>query len=290
MTVGETLRMTFFVLQAPDSVINIILYKNLTSVHNNGRGDSMKLYNAKKRKRDTKERVGFYTALSICLAAVGMAAYSTYTNLSSSPTAAETASTVAVDRIVTGVTETDAAEKKETTAETTEKPTTKPTEPETTESQYVDETAPSVTKSALETMLNVDTSLVYPLDKVKIVKEYSEDTVYNQTLSQWEAHTGVDFGCKDGDKVYAMGDGEVVKVYDDDFMGKTLVVKSTTYTSYYYGMKDVNVNRGDNVKKGDAIATAGTVPSESMDDNHIHVEVKVGGQYVDPLELIDSEE
>lgn len=251
----------------------------------------MKLYNAKKRKRDTKERVGFYTALSICLAAVGMAAYSTYTNLSSSSsTTAETASTVAVDRIVTGVTETDTTEKKESTVETTEKPTTKPTEPETTESQYVEETAPSETKSALETMLTVDTSLVYPLDKVKILKEYSEDTVYNQTLGQWEAHTGVDFGCKEGDKVYAMGDGEIVKVYDDDFLGKTVIVKSATYTSYYSGMKDISVNRGDKVKKGDAIATADNVPSESMDDNHIHIAVKVGGQYVDPLELIDSNE
>ena len=245
------------------------------------------MYNANKRKRSTKERVGFYTALSICLAAVGMAAYSTYVNLSSDYSAAETSSTIAVNKVVTGVTE---SEKITIATEKAEKPTTEATEPEASETQYVDETAPAETKSALETMLTVNTNLIYPLDNVKIVKPYSEETVYNQTLNEWEAHTGVDFACKEGESIYAMGDGEVVKVYDDDFMGKSVVVKSPTYTAYYCGLKDINVNRGDKVKQGDTIATAENVPAEYMADNHIHIAIKVGGQYVDPIELIGSDE
>lgn len=248
----------------------------------------MELYNAKKRKRSTKERVGFYTALSICLAAVGMAAYSTYTNLSSDYSASENTSTVAVNKAVTGVAETDEAETKAT--ESAAKAVTEAAETKPTETEYEDETAPAETKSALETMLTVDTNLIYPLDNIKIVKAYSEETVYNQTLNAWEAHTGVDFGCNEGDSVYAMADGETVKVYDDDFLGKTIVVKSSTFTTYYSGLKDINVNRGDKVKQGDTIATAENVPAEFMDDNHIHIAVKVGGQYVDPLELIGSDE
>lgn len=246
----------------------------------------MKLYNADKRKRSTKERIGFYTALSICLAAVGMAAYSTYTNLSSDYSAADTAPTVAVNNVVTGVSETE--ETKASAAESESE--TKKTESETTATPYVEETAPSETKSALETMLSVDTNLIYPLDNVKILKPYNEETEYNQTLNVWEAHTGVDFACKEGDNVYAMADGEVVKVYDDDFMGKTLIVKSATCTIYYNGLKDFTVNKGDKVEQGDTIATAENVPAEYMDDNHIHIAVKAGGQYVDPLELIASEE
>ncbi|MBQ7503748.1 MAG: M23 family metallopeptidase [Ruminococcus sp.] len=246
----------------------------------------MKLYNANKRKRSTKERVGFYTALSICLAAVGMAAYSTYTNLSSDYKAADTAPTVAVNNVVTGVTETE-----ETTAseETTESET-KGSKSAAKATPFVEETAPSETKSALETMLSVETNLIYPLDNVKIIKPYNEETEYNQTLSVWEAHTGVDFACKEGDSVYAMADGEVVKVYDDDFMGKTLIVKSPTCTIYYNGLGNITVNKGDTVEQGDTIATAENVPAEYMDDNHIHIAVKAGGQYVDPLELIASEE
>lgn len=246
----------------------------------------MKLYNAKKGKRSTKERVGFYTALSICIAAVGMAAYSTYTNLSADYSAVDTTTpTVAVDNIVTGVTETESS-----STETTAEPTTKPKETEPTETEFVEETAPAETKSAVETMLTVNTDLIYPLDKVKILKPYSEESVYNQTLNEWEAHTGVDFACSEGDSVYAMAEGEVVKVYDDDFMGKTLVVKSATFTTYYCGLKDIQANRGDRVKQGDTIATAANVPAEYMDENHIHIAVKVGGQYVDPIELIGSDE
>lgn len=248
----------------------------------------MELYNAKKRKRSTKERVGFYTALSICLAAVGMAAYSTYTNLSSDYSAPDDTSTVAVNKTVTGVAGTE--ENETEAAETPPKTADEETKPEPTEKEYTEETAPAETKSALETMLTVDTNLIYPLDNVKIVKPYSEETVYNQTLNAWEAHTGVDFGCKEGDSIYAMADGEVVKVYDDDFLGKTIVVKSATFTAFYSGLKDINANRGDTVKQGDTIATAENVPAEFMDDNHIHIAVKVSGQYVDPLELIDSEE
>ena len=260
--------------------------KNPASVHNNGRGDFMKLYNFGKRKRSAKERVGFYTALSICLAAVGMAAYSTYTNLSSDYSAADTAPTVAVNNVVTGVTETEETE----TAKAETESETKETEPETTADDYIEETAPSETKSALETMLSVDTNLIYPLDNVKILKPYNEETEYNQTLNVWEAHTGVDFACKEGDNVYAMADGEVVKVYDDDFMGKTVIVKSSTCEIYYCGLKDIMVNKGDKTEQGDSIATAENVPAEYMDDNHIHIAVKAGGQYVDPLELIASED
>ena len=247
----------------------------------------MKLYNSNKRKRSTKERVGFYTALSICLAAVGMAAYSTYTNLSSDYNAADEAPTVAVNNVVTGVTETEESTQ---APETTTAPASEKTEPKTTETRYVEETAPSETKSALETMLSVDTNLIYPLDNIKIIKPYNEETEYNQTLNVWEAHTGVDFACKEGDSIYAMADGEAVKIYDDDFMGKTLIVKSPTCTIYYSGLKDITVSRGDNVEQGDTIATAENVPAEYMDDNHIHIAVKVDGQYVDPLELIASEE
>ena len=237
-----------------------------------------------KRKRSTRERVGFYTALSICMVAVGMAAYSTYSTLSKGSETPSERPTVAVERVVTGVTEPES-----TTA--TQPPTTAPettTEPATTE--YVEETAPAETKSALETMLTVNTSLSFPLDNSNIIEPYSETAVYNKTLNEWKAHTGVDFGCKNGAKVYSMGEGEVVKAYDDDLLGKTVVVKSATYTAYYSGLGDVSVSRGSKVGTGEVIATAATVPCESMAENHIHIAIKVGGQYVDPLELIRSNE
>lgn len=241
---------------------------------------------SEKKKRSKKERVGFFTALSICVIAVGMAAYSTYTSLTGVFDNDDNA-TLAVNNIVTGVTETE----KPTTAppETTES-VTEPRETET-EDDYEEETAPKETKSAVETMVTVNSSLAYPLDKRKVIKEYSEDTVYNKTLNQWQAHTGVDFACDEGDNVYSMGDGEVKRIYKDDILGKTIVVKAPTYTAYYSGMSEnVKVEKGSVVKAGDVLATAGNVPGESLDGKHIHIAVKVKGQYTDPLPLISNDE
>lgn len=240
---------------------------------------------SEKKRRSKKERIGFYTALSICIVAVGMAAYSTYTSLSG-VFGDNKSESLAVNNIVTGVAETE----KETAAltEATEKPTE--TEIKNTETEFI-ETAPPQTKTALQTMTSVKTSLSYPLDKRKVIKEYSEESVYNKTLNQWQAHTGVDFACDKGDNVYSMGDGEVKRIYDDDMLGKTIVVESSDYTAYYSGMSgNIKVEKGSMVKEGDVLGTAGTVPCEELEENHIHIAVKVNGQFTDVLSLINNDE
>lgn len=242
---------------------------------------------SEKKRRSRKERVGFFTALSICIVAVGMAAYSTYTSLTGYFDNDEP-STLAVDNIVTGVTET---QKITTAPATVNENITEPKETNAEKDEYEEETTPAVTKSAVETMVSVNSTLSYPLDKHKVTGQYSEETVYNKTLNQWKAHTGVDFKCDEGDNVYSMGDGEVKRIYKDDILGKTIVVKAPTYTAYYSGMSDnVKVEKGSMVKTGDVLATAGNVPGESLDGKHIHIAVKVKGQYVDPLSLISNDE
>jgi murein DD-endopeptidase MepM/ murein hydrolase activator NlpD len=240
---------------------------------------------SEKKRRSKKERVGFYTALSICIVAVGMAAYSTYTSLSGVFGDNESES-LAVNNIVTGVEETE--KKTSAPTETVEKPTE--TEMKSTETEFI-ETEPKQTKTALQTMTSVKTSLSYPLDKRKVIKEYSEESVYNKTLNQWQAHTGVDFACDKGDNVYSMGDGEVRRIYNDDLLGKTIVVESSDYTAYYSGMSgNVKVEKGSTVKEGDVLGTAGTVPCEELEENHIHIAVKVNGQFTDVLSLINNDE
>lgn len=243
-----------------------------------------------KPPRSKREKAGFYTALSVCVIAVGMAAYSTYTSLSGYFDS-EPEETVAVERVVTGVTETEAEKTTVTETQTeSEKPSTAATE--TTEAPEEEtETTPKETKTALETMLSVKTSLSFPLDNAKVIQEYSEDSVYNKTLNQWSAHTGVDFACEKGDNVYSMGEGKVTRIYNDDLLGKTVVVKSATYTSYYSGLSEqVKVQKGQNVKTGDVLGLADTVPSEALEGSHIHIAVKVDGQYVDALSLLNNEE
>lgn len=239
-----------------------------------------------KRKRSKKERIGFYTAFSICLIAVGMAAYSTYTSFAGYLDKKPEPDVSPVNQVVTGVTVKE-TEKIEVPTET-EVPTT---ETATETEEVTQRTVPEETKTPLQTMLTVNTSLSYPLDGGKVQKEYSEETVYNKTLNQWQAHTGVDFKCEVGADVYSMGSGQVTKIYNDDLLGKTVVVKSPTYSAIYSGLSDnVKVSKGAQVNTGDVIGTAGTVPGEAMDDPHIHIAIKVGKQFVDPMTLINSDE
>ena len=251
----------------------------------------MSVYRQKK-KRSKKEQVGFYTSLTICIIAIGMAAYSTFTSFTGyfQEDATEAAP---VNQVVTGVTEPETVAT-ETTEETTEEKTeATPAEIVVSTETTVDTNSNEPTESltALQTMLTVNTSLSYPLDNAHVLREYSEETVYNKTLNQWNAHTGVDFKCNVGDNVYSMGDGEVIRVYEDDMLGNTVVVQSATYTAYYSGLSDkISLQKGSTVKTGDIIGLAAVVPCEAMDPTHVHIEIKVDGTYVDPLNLINSNE
>ena len=172
-------------------------------------------YNNRKKKRSRREKIGFYTACSVCLIAVCMAVYSTYNTLSvpSAKTPAATQSNeVKVNENVTGVTQTLPEVKLDVEVPTiaaTEEPSTNPTES---------------SKNALETMLSTDLSLNYPLNSNNVVREYSEKSVYFKTLNVWKPHTGVDFGGKLGDDVTAMTGGVVTNVCEDKMLGKIVEI------------------------------------------------------------------
>ena len=48
------------------------------------------------------------------------------------------------------------------------------------------------------------------------------------------------------------------------------------------------MSEGDSVTSGDKIGTVGSVPYEANDKKHIHVAVKVNGNYADPLSFIGN--
>lgn len=235
----------------------------------------------RKKKRSRREKIGFYTACSICLIAVCMAVYSTYNTLSvpsaKTPTATQS-NEVKVNENVTGVTQTLPDAKLDVEVPTiaaTEEPATNPTES---------------TKTALETMLSTDLSLNYPLNSNNVVREYSEKSVYFKTLNVWKPHTGVDFGGKLGDDVTAMTGGVVTKVCEDKMLGKIVEISTDNVVCRYCGLGSADVSKGDSVDVGKKIGTIGAVPFEAGDENHIHIEVKIDGKYADPVSFINNNE
>lgn len=240
----------------------------------------------RRKHRSRNEKIGFYTALSICLIAICMAVYSTYNTLSSSDTSIitqEATQAKPVNEVVTGVQETIAVP-----TVNIEIPTALPDEQEIEET--VEPTTADSTMTALQTMLSTDLSLTYPLNSVNVIREYNEKSVYFKTLNVWKPHKAVDFAGELGDDVCSMSDGAVTKVYENEMFGKTVEISINDAVCIYSGLGSVNVKEGDSVDAGAKIGVIGTVPFEASDENHIHVQVKVNGNYVDPLSFIGNNE
>lgn len=258
----------------------------------------MKKYKHNKAKKRT-ERVGFYIALSICLVAVGLAVWSTYTSVSDYLEQSETEyysslveTTAQVAQDVTGVTEEPTQEvvataDEYTTDETRDKSIT------LYESSTLPRTEDVDAESDLDSLsavLKVTESLIYPVDSESVLREYSETAVYNSTMKDYRAHTGTDFVANEGENVYSMCDGVVSSISFDEHYGVIIEVSSTDYSVFYCGVSsETNVKMKDQVKQGDVLGTVSQIPFESNDPTHLHVEVKVGDTLIDPLTVILSD-
>ncbi|MBR6700246.1 MAG: M23 family metallopeptidase [Firmicutes bacterium] len=111
------------------------------------------------------------------------------------------------------------------------------------------------------------------------------ELTYFPTLNQYMAHRGIDILAPAGTEVCAAAEGLVSKVMDDKAMGKTVWIAHAgeIITVYSNLNEDIAVEEGDTVTKGQVIGTAGnTSLFEKSDEPHIHVEVLVKGEPVDP--------
>ena len=127
-----------------------------------------------------------------------------------------------------------------------------------------------------------------------VYKSHSTTTpVFSNTLDEWRIHTGIDISTEDGASVFAVCDGEVTGVYNDPMLGQTIeITHSDTHKSYYSNLeKDTTLHKvGDNVKQGDTIGYVGdTTISELADEPHLHFEMKVSGESVNPLDYFTEE-
>ncbi len=249
----------------------------------------MKKYTYQKNRKNRKEKIGFVTALSICVAAIGLALWSTFLSIGGVEVEGEKtyiatmsdSSIVQVTKPVnyemTGITTVE-----ETTATVV---TTSPEETEVTETEtQVPYTGDS---NSLQTMLQVTKSLDYPLYGGTITKMYSEEAVYNETMGDYRPHLGVDFKGDIGENVLSMSDGVVEDIYEDEMYGNVIKITDGNFSVYYCGVSDIiYCVEGASVARGEVITKVGEIPSEAKDEMHLHIEVKVGDKTIDPLVVI----
>ena len=254
---------------------------------------------AKRAKKESSERVGFYVALSVCMFAVGLAVWSAYTSFDTQPDESDSgyfaslsSTTAPVAEQMTGVTEAERAESVTSSAESTAQPETKaksiiisesPTEKREEDAEREEE------MTSLQAVLKVTDSLVYPVKSRSVIKQYSEEAVYSQTMRDYRPHTGCDFAAEQGENVYAMCNGTVKGISVSELYGVIAEVESEGFSVYYCGLDpQLNVEKGYELNAGDTIGTVAQVPCESEDESHIHIEIRVGNKLIDPLSVINS--
>jgi len=211
---------------------------------------------------------GYYIALILCAAAIGITSYVYYRNADQPEQAAvrETWEDVPVGTLGTEDVAVIATEPHSQT-----QPSVRPAQPEP---------AAPAPKKTLKT--------ASPVSGEQIFGYSMEALSYNQTTRDWRVHNGVDLAAETGTPVLAAADGEVHSVREDETLGHTVVIRhSDGYTTCYSCLtEDIPVQPGDRVTLGQTIGHAGeSAIVETALGSHVHFSVSLYDKPMDPAEF-----
>ena len=209
---------------------------------------------------------GYYIALVLCAAAIGITSYVTRPSKDKQPDTppllqAESAETASSQQ-------TQALE-----ALATEAPEESPVP-----SSAPQQTQPEKLRTAPPLSGTVTT--LYAMDSLS----------YNETTRDWRVHNGVDYPGELGDPVSAAADGTVISIREDDSLGTTVVLRHTGgYETTYQNLEEsVPVQLGDKVVLGQTIGSVGaTALTESAIGPHVHFSVAYQDMPMDPADFLN---
>ncbi|MBE6780847.1 MAG: M23 family metallopeptidase [Ruminococcaceae bacterium] len=120
----------------------------------------------------------------------------------------------------------------------------------------------------------------------EILKDFSADTLqFSQTFGDMRLHAAVDIACKEGTFISALTDGKVLSVEESAALGNVITIDHGDGLIVKYAcVKDSKVKAGATVKSGDLIGKVGTIPNESSDQPHLHIEATKTNK---PISILD---
>ncbi len=268
----------------------------------------------KKKIMDLLDKKGFYIVLLLCIAIVGgTAVYVTTRNATSDlnnydaqniipedmgdDSAADAgASLNAQEPIGSAAVIPDQKLASNETAKATTPPE-KTAKPKATPKPSTGTSSIQTTKNsgtaAKTTSGTVDKSLIMPVFG-DVTFEFAKDKlVYSKTLEEWRTHDGVDIAADRGTPVKAAADGVVSEIKNDPRYGVVVIIdhKDGIKTVYSNLASDDMVTSNQKVKQGDIIGSVGdTAIFESAEQSHLHFEVLVDNESVDPVAYLPKDQ
>lgn len=117
------------------------------------------------------------------------------------------------------------------------------------------------------------------------------ELVKSETLGVWKTHDGCDILCPLGTEVKSMSSGVVKEIKEDPLWGVCVVVEQENGLEVHYcGLaKELDIKTGQTVQEGYIIGkTSDTCQAEIVQQPHLHLGVKQGGKWIDPMSVIES--
>lgn len=157
-----------------------------------------------------------------------------------------------------------------------------------------------VTGSILDSyvpVINLETTIMRPYSAtdVTIGKDFYNYDDEDQTNSivyyenTYMQNSGVDYIKTDVFEVLSILDGEVVEVKKEELLGNIVTIRhDKDLISVYQSLSEVNVEKGEQVTRGQIIGKSGTSTLNQELNNHLHFELMLKGQLVDPENYFDK--
>lgn len=226
----------------------------------------MKFYESKTAKFLAGK--GFYIVLAVCMAVIGVAAYS------------------AMESATPGTVQEESTESQQNSVVIPSVPVTPP------ESSNLPATYDEPHNSEA-TDVEGEGEAPYFMEPISgtVSKNFSNTTLqYSKTFNDMRIHTGTDITPTDASVVVAASSGTVKSVEENTVYGTVLTIDhGEGVVLKYCGVKNVTVQSGDIVDAGEIIAEIGTVNNECADKPHLHLELILNGELADPMELFVTE-
>ena len=109
----------------------------------------------------------------------------------------------------------------------------------------------------------------------------------NPTGPGYEFHTGLDIAAPEGTPIRSVQNGTVVVAGWHNLYGNYAVIRNESgITTLYAHCLSLGVGVGDEVRQGQMIAAVGSTGNSN--GNHLHIEVKIGDDRVNPLFYIQA--
>lgn len=112
---------------------------------------------------------------------------------------------------------------------------------------------------------------------------------FNRTMQDWRTHDGIDVSAELGTPVKACANGRVAEIREDDLLGTTVVLSHRDgLVSIYANLAATpTVSVGDQVGVGQTIGAVGdTALCETGEVCHLHFAMSLDGESVDPTEYL----